>query len=144
MCAWNHWGQLYLNQDWYFNPQTWPDAGSQQCSINAFNSLGDVAIVYFSLDVAPAGFAASGGGGTYPPGTPGAPVATGSSARSGQPQGFFNPLTGLTYSDAAGTQVCGNCGTDPGRQVNATSTEPVTTETTSTTETTTTSTSSTP
>jgi hypothetical protein len=122
VCAWNHWGQLYLNQDWYFNPQTWPDAGSQQCSINAFNSFGEVAIVYFSLDVAPAGFAASGGGsvdgGTYPPGTPGAPVATGSSARSGQPQGFFNPLTGLTYSDAAGTQVCGNCSTDPGHQVN--------------------------
>jgi hypothetical protein len=98
--------------------------------------------------VAPAGFAASGGGavdgGTYPPGTPGAPVATGSSARSGQREGYYNPVTGLTYSDAAGTQVCGNCSTDPGHQVNPTSAEPVTTETTSTTETTATSTSSTP
>ncbi len=116
---------LYLNQGWYFTPQTWPDAGSQQCSINAFNSMGEVAIVYFSLDVAPAGIAPSGGGstdgGTYPPGTPGAPTPTGSGASHGTPPGYYNPATGLYSSDPAGLHIC-TCGNPESPTVNVTPT----------------------
>lgn len=115
---------MLLNQAWYWGMQTWSTPGTQSCGISAHNSLGEVAIVYFDLVVGPAGFAAPSGGGSdgqlsYPAGDPRNPPPTGSSSTSGHPMGYFNPATGLTYSDPGGTQVCGNCGTDPGTQVNA-------------------------
>jgi hypothetical protein len=113
---------MLLNQPWYWNPQTWSTAGTQSCGIAAHNSLGEVAVVMFDLVVAPVGQTPSGGGAdgqaSYPPGDPRNPPPTGSSSRSGQPAGYYNPVTGLTYSDPAGTQVCGNCTTDTSTQVN--------------------------
>jgi hypothetical protein len=91
---------MLLNQSWYWNPQTWSTAGTQSCGISAHNSLGEVAIVMFDLVVAPVGQAPSGGGSdasqAYPPGDPRNPPPTGSASRSGQPIGYYNPVTGLT------------------------------------------------
>lgn len=116
-------GRWSSNQPWYFNPQTWLDAGVQSCGISAHNSLGEVAIVYFDLVVAPVGFAPSGGGSdsqlSYPAGDPRNSPPTGSSSTSGQPMGYFNPATGLTYTTPDGTDDCARCSMDPGTQVNA-------------------------
>ena len=115
---------MLLNQPWYWFTQTWPSPGTQSCGISAHNSLGEVAIVYFDLVVAPVGVTPSGGGTSgmtvMDPGNPGAPIPTGPNASAGHPQGYFNPATGLTYSDPGGTQVCGNCSTDTSTQVNMT------------------------
>jgi hypothetical protein len=114
---------MLFNQPWYWFAQTWSTPGTQSCGISAHNSLGEVAIVYFDLVVGPAGFAAPSGGGSdgqlyYPPGDPRNPAPTGSSARAGTPTGYYNPATGLTYSDPAGTNVCGGCSTDGTNQTN--------------------------
>jgi hypothetical protein len=130
---------MLLNQQWYWNFESWPNPGTQSCNIHAHNSLGEVAVMTFDLVVAPVGFTPSGGGssgeGVGSPGDPGYIPPTGSGSSSGKPVGYYNPVTGLTYSDPAGTEPCGTCRTDPGTQVN--STEPTTTnDTPSTTETT--------
>jgi hypothetical protein len=105
-------------------------------------------VVEFTLVVAPAGFAATGGGSSgevvLDPSNPNYIPPSGSSSGSGKRAGYLNPVTGLTYSDPAGTQVCGNCSTDTSNQVNTTQTTdtPSTNETTSTETTSTTSSSS--
>lgn len=77
----------------------------------------------FDLVVAPAGFTPSGGGSdgmiVMDPSNPSYVPPTGSSSGSGKPVGYFNPATGLTYSDPGGTQVCGNCRTDTSTQTNS-------------------------
>jgi hypothetical protein len=122
---------MLFNQPWYWFAQTWNTPGTQYCNIHAHNSLGEVAIVYFDLLVGPAGFGTPTGGGSdgqlyYPPGDPRNPAPTGSSARAGAPMGFYNPATGLTYSDPAGTNVCGGCSSDGTNQTNATTATPST------------------
>lgn len=116
---------LFLNQAWYFFAQTWNNPGTQECGIAAYNSLGEVSYEYFTLVVAPAGFSASGGGSQgstlYPLGTPGLPAGN-SSGGSSQPQGYYNPVTGLVTSDPAGTIPCGTCNISAGLTVNSDST----------------------
>jgi hypothetical protein len=107
---------MILNQPWYWFAQTWPNPGTQSCGIAAYNSLGEVAIVEFSLEVAPVGSWASGGGTSgmylYAPGTPGVPDPTGPNANSGKQLGYIGP-DGQLYRDAAGTEPCnGRCTSD--------------------------------
>lgn len=53
---------LYLNQNWYFFAETWNNAGTQDCGIQAINQAGQSIVEYFTLVVAPVGNTASGGG----------------------------------------------------------------------------------
>jgi hypothetical protein len=55
---------LYLNQAWYFFTETWSNAGTQDCGIQAINQAGESIVAYFRLVVAPVATVASGGGST--------------------------------------------------------------------------------
>ena len=118
---------LYLNQPWYWFAQTWPTAGTQSCGINAYNTMGEMAVAYFDLVVAPVGLPASGGGtadgGVAQPGSP-TYVPPGGTSTGGRPAGYYNPNTGLTYSDPAGTMVCTSCTTDTSYQTTDTGSPP--------------------
>lgn len=118
---------LYLNQSWYFFSQTWNNPGTQDCGIDAHNSLGEVSYAHFTLSVAPAGFTPSGGGADgailLPPGTPGVPTG-GNSGGSSRPVGYTNPNTGVVSANPDGTGDCNGCWSDSTLTTNPTNETP--------------------
>jgi hypothetical protein len=76
----------------------------------------------FDLVVAAPAQVPTGGGSSgvsvYPIGHPNYVPPSGSSASSGKPQGYRDPVTGIVYSDPAGTQPCPSCGNADGTPTN--------------------------
>lgn len=115
---------LIYNKPWYFFANTFGGAGTQDCYMQAYNSLGERADAFTRLIVAPASVTPSGGGSwgggvAYDPTAPSGPYVPppSGSGKTGQRQGYLNPTTGVVSANPDGTGTCSPCGTGDGSNV---------------------------
>lgn len=122
---WSAAGAIPPNTTYYGDNIHYYRSGRTNCKVVAQNEIGETATAFASVSV----YEYDTEGGQVvnctwnpcpPPNSPTLPPPPGvnGSSTTGNPLGYYNPNTGLTYSDPAGTQVCGNCRTDTGQQTN--------------------------